>query len=60
MLVVVTKIRQEFDKTKTHYRPGLIDWCLSARQHVQVNLCQLQGGKSAKSAKDDQRCAMPG
>jgi len=36
----------------------LIDWCLTIRQHRKVNLCQLRGGKPAKSAMDGQRDTM--
>jgi len=36
----------------------LINWCLTARQHRKVNMCQLRGGKPAQAAKDSQRDTM--
>jgi len=31
-----------------------LNGCLTARQHIMVNLCQLWGGKPAQAAKDGQ------
>jgi len=45
-------------RTGTHQQlPASVDdlvGCLTARQHREVDLCQLQGGKLAQAAKDGQ------
>jgi len=44
--------RLPYNHSVTHKR--LIDWCLTARKHIKVNLCQLRGVKLAQAAKDGQ------